>query len=63
MFPLTLDLLPKQTVAWDFLEDSMTTEVGYGGAAGGGKSYLGCYLAFYLAKEFPGSRGGIGRKE
>jgi phage terminase large subunit len=63
MFPLTLDLLPKQTTAWDFLEDEVTTEAGYGGAAGGGKSYLGCYFALYLAKEFPRSRGGIGRKE
>jgi phage terminase large subunit len=63
MYPLTLNLLPKQTQAWDYLEDEVTTEVGYGGAAGGGKSYLGVYLALFLCKEFPGIRGFIGRKE
>ncbi|MFM7853427.1 MAG: hypothetical protein ACKO96_16285, partial [Flammeovirgaceae bacterium] len=41
----------------------MITELGYGGAAGGGKSFLGCYLALYLCKEFPKIRGFIGRKE
>ena len=50
-------------MAWDSLENSLITELGYGGAAGGGKTYLGCDLALFLCKEFAGCRGFIGRKE
>lgn len=59
----TIKLLPKQTEAWDFFEDKDTTEVGYGGAAGGGKTRLGWYLAIHIAESFPGSRGVVARKE
>ncbi len=38
----------KQTQAIDFLEDNVTNEVEYGGAAGGGKSVLGCYWLLYV---------------
>ena len=57
----TFELLPKQSVAWDYLEDSTTTELGYGGGAGGGKTDLGCKLATVISLEFPGSAGAIGR--
>lgn len=56
--------MPKQTEAWDFFEsDEEVTEVGYGGAAGGGKTRLGCYLAIVIGERYPGSRGAIARKE
>lgn len=58
-----INLLPKQSEAWDIWESTDITELGYGGAAGGGKSRLGCYLAITIAEIYPGSRGAIGRKE
>jgi len=59
----TINLLPKQTEAWEAWESTDITELGYGGAAGGGKTRLGCYLAITIAEMYPGSRGAIGRKE
>lgn len=59
----TINLLPKQTEAWEAWESPDITELGYGGAAGGGKTRLGCYLAITVAEMYPGSRGAIGRKE
>lgn len=59
----TINLLPKQTEAWEYFESDNVKELGYGGAAGGGKTRLGCYLAIYYAEKYPGSRGAIGRKE
>jgi len=58
-----INLLPKQTLAWEAWESDEITELGYGGAAGGGKSRLGCYLAIVIAEQYSGSRGAIGRKE
>lgn len=51
----------KQTKALDFLEDAVTTEVEYGGAAGGGKSVLGCYWQIKRRCRYAGTRGLIGR--
>lgn len=59
----TINLLPKQSEAWECWESKDITELGYGGAAGGGKTRLGCYLAITVAEMYPGSRGAIGRKE
>ncbi len=59
----TINLLPKQTELWDAWESNNITEAGYGGAAGGGKTRVGCYLAITIAEKYPGSRGAIGRKE
>jgi len=59
-----INLLPKQSDAWKCLfDDPDITEVGYGGAAGGGKTVLGSYFAIVASEEHPGSRGVIGRKE
>ena len=59
----TINLLPKQTLAFEAWENDYTTELGYGGAAGGGKSRLGCYLIIIGCEKYPGSRWAIGRKE
>ena len=56
-----VDLSDKQSEAWHYLEDNVTTEILYGGGAGGGKSYLGCIWHIYRRTKYPGSRGLIGR--
>ena len=43
------------------LTDKQTTEILYGGGAGGGKSYLGCIWHIYNRLSYPLSRGLIGR--
>lgn len=58
-----IKLSKKQTLAWKYLEDNETTEIGYGGAAGGGKSWLGCIWHIYRRTTYPDSRGLIGRAE
>lgn len=56
-------LTRKQTQAIDFLEDPITTELYFGGAAGGGKSLFGCYWQLKRRHKYPGTRGLIGRAE
>lgn len=58
-----IKLLPKQSQAWEAYESKEITELGYGGAGGGGKTRLGCYLAIAISEQYPGARGAIGRKE
>jgi phage terminase large subunit len=58
-----MKLTLKQTKALDFLEDSLTQEVYYGGAAGGGKSFFGCYWILKSALKYSGTRWLIGRSE
>jgi len=58
-----IKLSVKQTIAWEFLEDRFTTELLYGGGAGGGKSYLGCIWHIYRRMKYPESRGLIGRSK
>jgi len=54
-------LTEKQTVAIDLLEDGVTREVLFGGAAGGAKSFLGCYWQIKRRWQYAGTRGLIGR--
>lgn len=58
-----MKLSKKQSLAWHYLTDQTTTELLYGGAAGGGKSYLGCLWHIDRRVRYAGSRGFIGRKE
>src|SRR3990167_5214619 len=46
----------KQKLAWDCLQDKTTTEIAFGGAAGGGKSYLGSVWIAVSCLRYPGSR-------
>jgi len=55
------DLSSKQGQAWRFLSDDQHTEVLYGGAAGGGKSWLGSVWLLYMAGYYQGSRWLMGR--
>lgn len=53
----------KQGLAWKYLNDNVTTEVLYGGAAGGGKSFLGCLWHINRRVNYPETRGLIGRAD
>lgn len=53
----------KQFKAWEYLNDDHTTEIGYGGAASGGKSYLGCVWITAMCMANPDTGWLIGRKE
>lgn len=55
-------LFPKQKRVIDLLEkDSNIEEVYFGGAAGPGKSFLGCLWQMYRRCKYPETRGLIGR--
>jgi hypothetical protein len=56
-----LQLSTKQKEAFKILRDDETTELFYGGGAGGGKSYLGCIWLIFNCIRFPGSRWLMGR--
>ena len=56
-----MQLLPKQENAIYYLKDNETKELLYGGAAGGGKSALGCLWLIENCQKYEGSRWLIGR--
>jgi phage terminase large subunit len=56
-----MELSIKQTQAIDVLENSNYNTLLYGGAAGGGKSILGCYWIAKNCLKYPGTRWVIGR--
>ncbi len=56
-----MKLLPKQENAIYYLKDSETKELLYGGAAGGGKSALGCLWLIESCQKYPGTRWLMGR--
>lgn len=56
-------LLRKQEYAVFYLKDNVTTEVLYGGAAGGGKTRLGCTWLIECCQKYPGSRWLMGRSK
>jgi len=53
----------KQFLAWKALNDPLIKEIHYGGAAGGGKSWLGCESRIARAYAYPGYKSFIGRNE
>jgi hypothetical protein len=56
-----MKLTIKQTLALDYLEDNVTTEIGFGGGAGGGKSALGNYWLMKSSYKYPETRYLMGR--
>ena len=58
-----MKLSKKQTIAIDYLEDDYTHELLFGGSAGGGKSFLGCYWQLKQRLKYPQTRGLIGRSK
>ena len=56
-----MDLTIKQDTALTYLEDNETTEIVFGGGAGGGKSILGCFWIIKNCLRYPGTRWLIGR--
>jgi phage terminase large subunit len=53
----------KQNKALCILTDNETEEFGYGGAAGGAKSWTGCVWLAFMCECYPGTRWFIGREE
>jgi phage terminase large subunit len=58
-----MNLLLKQENAVYFLKDQETKEILYGGAAGGGKSALGCLWLIEMCQTYKGSRWLMGRSK
>jgi phage terminase large subunit len=58
-----MKLLIKQKHAIYYLKDAVTEEVLYGGAAGGGKSALGCLWLIEMCQKYPGTRWLMGRSK
>lgn len=56
-----IKLSAKQSQAWALLNDNIKTEILYGGAAGGGKTMLGCIWQIVRRVKYPETRGAIVR--
>ena len=64
---MELNIDPKytstQSRAFKYLFDSQTNDILFGGAAGGGKSFMGCSWLIILCIKYPGTRYLMGRSK
>lgn len=63
MSKLKLNLSEKQNLALELLNNPQITELLFGGAAGGAKSWTVCLWIMQQCRNYPGVRIGLGRKE
>jgi PBSX family phage terminase large subunit len=56
-----MNLTRKQTIAIELFEDKVTTDIVYGGGAGGGKSFFGAYCLIKGCIKYPKTRWLMGR--
>jgi len=56
-----ISLTKKQSIAWKYLTDDVTNVINFGGAASGGKSFLGCLFVTTMCLRYSGVRYLIGR--
>lgn len=56
-----MELSLKQDETLNLLQDKIHTEIFYGGGAGGGKSFMGCFWLINNCVNYPGSRWLMGR--
>lgn len=63
--PKTLDIYPtpKQELAWEALQNPEIAEIHFGGAAGGGKTWLGAESRLVRALAYSGYKSFIGRNQ
>jgi hypothetical protein len=58
---ITWNRTDKQTEAWRYLTDDITTELLFGGGAGGAKTFFGCAWLIIMCGRYPGTRWLMGR--
>ena len=60
---IDIDLFPRQVECFKYLEDKTTTEVLFGGGAGGSKTFTGCLWQIQRRLQYAGTRSVIGRSK
>lgn len=60
---IDIELFPKQVECFDYLSDKTTTEVLFGGGAGGSKTFTGCLWQIQRRLAYSGTRSVIGRSK
>jgi len=60
---IDIDLFPKQVECFQYLEDDSTTEILFGGGAGGSKTFTGCLWQIHRRLQYAGTRSVIGRSK